>query len=124
MNTNTYILTPRGPVRGIGDKVIYDECEIELNDFQAVKVLLQGHQLKKDDVAVTLKDFVEDIDPQAIMEVVNVVPDVTAGSKFVDSSKCKVFGYPRVFAPSKIDVEAPAGEEGGEDPTPGEEGTE
>ena len=113
MNKNTYILIPRGPVRGIGVSVIYDECEIELNDFEALKVLLQGHilALAKDGTAVTVKDFVEDVNPQAILETVNLVPDVTAGNKVVDNSKCKVFGSPREFNPSTIEVKVEAADE-------------
>lgn len=117
MSTTKYTLIPRGPVRGIGENVtITDKCEIELNDFQAVKVLLQGHSLLKGskmDEVVKIGDFVEGVDPQAIKENVNLVEDYTAGCKRANVSYSKVFGLPRDFVPGSSKVDA-AGKVDGE----------
>lgn len=104
-----YTLIPRGPVRGIGDNItITEKTKIELNDFQALKVLLQGHSLLKGDnmdEVVKITDFVDHVDPQAILETVNLVPDTTAGVKSVNSSVTKVFGLPREYKPVSIEAE-------------------
>lgn len=109
MSTTKYTLVPRGPVRGIGDNItITKKTEIELNDFQALKVLLQGHSLLKGDnmdEVVKITDFVDHVDPQAILETVNLVPDTTAGVKSVNSSVTKVFGLPREYKPVSIEAE-------------------
>lgn len=114
MGTTKYTLVPRGPVRGIGDTIITEKTEIELNDFQALKVLLQGHSLLKGDAmdeVVKISDFVEGVDPQVINESVNLVPDVTAGSKSVNTAYSKVFGSPREFVPQSIVAETAVEEE-------------
>lgn len=109
MSTTKYTLIPRGPVRGIGDNItITEKTKIELNDFQALKVLLQGHSLLKGDnmdEVVKITDFVDHVDPQAILETVNLVPDTTAGVKSVNSSVTKVFGLPREYKPVSIEAE-------------------
>ena len=109
MSTTKYTLVPRGPVRGIGDNItITEKTEIELNDFQALKVLLQGHSLLKGssmDEVVKISDFVENIDPQAILETVNLVPDTTAGCKSVNASIAKVIGLPREYKPQSLVAE-------------------
>ena len=114
MNTTKYTLIPRGPVRGIDRKVITEKTEIELNDFEALKVLLAGHTLttgeEPDVTVVKISDFVEDVDPQVINESVNLVPDVTAGSKTVNTSYSKVFGWPRCYEPGTIEVGKVAGD--------------
>ena len=108
MNTTKYTLIPRGPVRRIDRKVITEKREIELNDFEALKGLLAGHTLttgeEPDVTVVKISDFVEDVDPQVINESVNLVPDVTAGSKLVNASYSKVFGWPRCYEPGTIEV--------------------
>lgn len=109
MSTTKYTLVPRGPVRGIGDNItITEKTEIDLNDFQALKVLLQGHSLLKGasmDEVVKISDFVEDVDPQAILETVNLVPDTTAGCKSINASVSKVFGLPREYKPQSLVAE-------------------
>ena len=108
MNTTKYTLIPRGPVRGIDKTIVTEKTEIELNDFEALKVLLQGHTLttgeEPDVTVVKISDFVEGVDPQVINEPVNLVPDVTAGCKTVNASYCKVFGSPRCYEPGSIEV--------------------
>lgn len=109
MSTTKYTLIPRGPVRGIGiNTTITDKCTIELNDFQALKVLLQGHSLLKGskmDEVVKISDFVEDVDPQAVLEKVNLGPDYTAGCKRANTSRTKIVGVPRDFAPNTSEVD-------------------
>lgn len=117
LNTHKYTLIPRGPVRGIaGNATITEKTEIELNDFQALKVLLQGHILQIADSSegnvgdpVLISSFVDDVNPQAIAENVNLVPDVTeGGSKRCVAAYSKVFGLPRDFKPGSIEVKAEA----------------
>lgn len=122
LNTHKYTLVPRGPVRGIADNTtITEKTEIELNDFQALKVLFQGHTLQIADSSegnvgdpVLISDFVDGVDPQVIAENVNLVPDVTeGGSKRCVAAYSKVFGLPRDFKPGLIEVtEAPSISEG------------
>lgn len=123
MSTTKYTLVPRGPVRGIGDNItITEKTEIDLNDFQALKVLLQGHSLLKGDSmdeVVKITDFVDHVDPQAILETVNLAPDTTAGVKSVNSSVVKVVGLPREYKPVSMEAEVkkPAEDKKEETPT-------
>ena len=111
MELTLYKVVPRSPIRGIGKGIIVNETEMELNELQALKILLAGNQLFKDDVQVTIQDFVPDVDPQCI-HVGSLVDDPTnKGTKFTSSSECKVFGNPRDYVAPIIDATAAAEEE-------------
>ena len=118
MELTLYKVVPRSPIRGIGKDIIVNETEMELNELQALKILLAGNQLFKDDVQVTIQDFVPDVDPQCI-HVGSLVDDPTnKGTKFTSSSECKVFGNPRDYVAPIIDATAAT-----EEDTPSEGGT-
>ena len=111
MELTLYKVVPRSPIRGIGKDIIVNETEMELNELQALKILLAGNQLFKDDVQVTIQDFVPDVDPQCI-HVCSLVDDPTnKGTKFTSSSECKVFGNPRDYVAPIIDATAATEEE-------------
>ena len=115
MELTLYKVIPRSPIRGIGKDIIVNETEMKLNELQALKILLAGNQLFKDDVQVTIQDFVPDVDPQCI-HVGSLVDDPTnKGTKFTSSSECKVFGNPRDYVAPIID--ATAAEDDTEDDT-------
>ena len=111
MELTLYKVVPRSPIRGIGKDIIVNETDMELNELQALKILLAGNQLFKDDVQVTIQDFVPDVDPQCI-HVGSLVDDPTnKGTKFTSSSECKVFGNPRDYAAPIINATAATEEE-------------
>ena len=106
MELTLYKVVPRSPIRGIGKDIIVNETEMKLNELQALKILLAGNQLFKDDVQVTIQDFVPDVDPPCI-HVGSLVDDPTnKGTKFTSSSECKVFGNPRDYVAPIIDATA------------------
>ena len=126
MEVRTYRIVPRSPIRGIGNDIITKETEMELNELQALKILLAGNQLYNGFTPVTIKDFVPDVDPQCI-NVGSLVDDPTnKGTKFTASSECKVFGNPRYYNPPIIDTttaveEGPEKNEEEEDPSQGQD---
>ena len=120
MELTLYKVVPRSPIRGIGKGIIVNETEMELNELQALKILLAGNQLYKDDVPVTIQDFVPDVDPQCI-HVGSLVDDPTnKGTKFTSSSECKVFGNPRDYVAPIIYARTASEDAEGEGPSEGD----
>ena len=138
METKEYKVITEHDILGIGDKRIVgianggdESYTIELNDAQAKKILAQGAQLFIEDKQVTLADFADVPEPQAIDDG-KCVDDYTNGDKNRANSRCKVFGQTRFFKPDTVEVpavnedvtedEEQAGGEAPEDGTPEGEG--
>lgn len=105
METKTYKVIPRMPIRGIKDKTIYEESELELNELELLKVLLMGHQVFDGEEQVKLTDIVPEVDPQAIPSGTLIDDPTHKDAKFVASSECKVFGSPREYTAPIIEAE-------------------
>jgi hypothetical protein len=77
---------------------------LKLNDAQAKRVLATGARLVDINKNVTLKDFAEVSDPQAIPDS-KCVDDFTNGDKNRVNSLCKVVGLPRYRKESVVEAE-------------------
>lgn len=127
METKEYKVITEHGILGIGDKRIVgianggdESYTMELNDAQAKKILAQGAQLFIEDEQVTLADFADIPEPQAIDDG-KCVDDYTNGDKNRANSRCKVVGQTRFFKPDTVEVPA-ANEDVTEGEAP-EEGT-
>lgn len=112
METKEYKVITEHDILGIGDKRIVgianggdESYTMELNDAQAKKILAQGAQLFIEDEQVTLADFADIPEPQAIDDG-KCVDDYTNGDKNRANSRCKVVGQTRFFKPDTVEVPA------------------
>ena len=112
MEVKEYTLITEHDIRGIGTATIIGKANggdesytVSLNEAQAKKILSQGAQLFEGGKQITLSDFAEEVEPQAINDG-KCVDDYTGGMKNKVNSKCKVFASTRFFEPKTVEVKA------------------
>lgn len=90
-------------ILGIGNNRIVGSANgnaytiMDLSDAEVIRVISQGAQVYYEGKLMSVSDFTEPVEPQAIDNASCVTDDYTSNSKNIINSRCKVVGVPRKY---------------------------